>query len=77
MLFCLTLKIVKGFFKSLVIYNIYFTWQDEGVCSSETSFRCPEGRCLSLAKRCDGYKDCLDGSDEILCRKIFLEKKIK
>lgn len=39
-------------------------------CSS-SSYKCSNGKCLSKANpECDGVKDCLDGSDELRCRKL-------
>ena len=31
---------------------------------SQIQFTCGNGKCLSLEKRCDGYQDCEDSSDE-------------
>jgi hypothetical protein len=36
-------------------------------CPSGSSFMCLNGDCVSAKKRCDGSKDCLDGSDERAC----------
>lgn len=42
---------------------------DEHGCRACTpdQFRCNNGHCLNLAKRCDGVSDCVHGEDEELC----------
>ena len=35
------------------------------------AFRCNNGTCISSSDRCDGNRDCTDGSDEIGCSKLL------
>ncbi|XP_050053300.1 low-density lipoprotein receptor-related protein 8-like [Aphis gossypii] len=52
--------------------------QAESSCSesSEESFVCSNGLCITLSSICDGQVDCLDGSDEKieLCDRFIFEK---
>ena len=34
------------------------------------AFRCSNGQCVRLSDRCDGVRDCTDGSDETRCSSI-------
>ena len=34
-------------------------------------FRCDDGKCISDSYRCDNYRDCSDGGDEINCGKLY------
>ena len=36
-------------------------------CKNEDLFCSVSGECVEPLVRCDGYKDCIDGSDEIGC----------
>ena len=36
-------------------------------CNPLTSFACDNGICLPLSNKCDDYKECSDGSDELSC----------
>lgn len=35
-------------------------------------FTCNTGRCIERSMRCDGWLDCVDGSDERSCSKALL-----
>ena len=33
----------------------------------ENEFRCNDGECIDIIRRCDRNRDCYDGSDELSC----------
>ena len=42
-------------------------------CNKENEFSCESGgNCVKIYKKCDGYPDCKDGSDETDCGKVVL-----
>ncbi|XP_067896084.1 suppressor of tumorigenicity 14 protein homolog [Heterodontus francisci] len=53
----------KGF------YLEYRAFSYEDPCPNQ--FKCKDGSCISLKNHCDGWRDCLDGSDETKCNCYF------
>ncbi len=47
-----------------------------GVCSS-FEFECSTGGCVNVTSKCDGIVDCLDGSDEFVCRKLYMHAHVR
>lgn len=43
------------------------TYAHQSECE-EGQFRCSNGICISESERCNGYQECLDGTDEKDCR---------
>ena len=43
---------------------------DVGSNAGSCQFRCANGRCVFLDRRCDGFDDYHDNSDEINCSKM-------
>ena len=52
-----------------------FDSTDTVSCSSG-AFRCNNGQCIRSVNRCDGTRNCTDGSDETGCSKFHLIAEI-
>ena len=51
-----------------VLFRLYFLEASSSICSS-WDFTCNNGwQCVRHYDRCDGQRDCYDGSDEWNCR---------
>lgn len=53
--------------KRIVVLTLYIS--DFPPCHVG-QFRCTNAICIPLSYHCDGYRDCLDGSDEANCTAI-------
>ena len=42
--------------------------QGTSPCGNEKLFCSVSGECVEPSVRCDGYRDCIDGSDEVGCK---------
>lgn len=48
------------------LYNDYYSIISLARCGTN-EIACNDGRCILKSRKCDGYKHCRDGSDEINC----------
>uniref|UniRef100_A0A158R630 CUB domain-containing protein n=1 Tax=Syphacia muris TaxID=451379 RepID=A0A158R630_9BILA len=47
-----------------ILWTAFRNPDKDNKCDRETEFTCESSECISLPLVCDGYKNCLDGSDE-------------
>ena len=53
-------------------FTFYFAFLVFRKCNLENEFRCGYGRCYPDDVRCNGVKDCTDGTDELDCRMYYI-----
>ncbi|KAL3872111.1 hypothetical protein ACJMK2_040063 [Sinanodonta woodiana] len=51
--------------KKMMVILFLFGFILGAITCSDKEFQCGNGKCINVAKQCDGYPDCLDKSDEI------------
>ncbi|GFS04390.1 low-density lipoprotein receptor-related protein, partial [Elysia marginata] len=82
-LYCTTRKCPPGMFQCSGLDNVQRCLPESSVCNgqvecpdnaderdcpcSEGQFRCNNGECIDMIRRCDYVSDCLDHSDEMRC----------
>ena len=48
-------------------FYIHVTDPVDPVTCSNVEFKCGDGSCIDIRRKCDGHKDCGDASDERKC----------
>lgn len=43
-------------------------------CDPSSQWRCDD-RCIDASKRCDGYRDCYDYTDELNCQGFYINMR--
>ena len=57
-------KLKCGIFYFIIFVSL---WTGYHTCNHDTHFECSDNICIPKFKRCDGYKDCATGHDEMNC----------
>ena len=47
------------------------------MCEFGEEFTCDSGQCVNIYKKCDGVKDCWDGSDETSCHFVSISNSYR
>lgn len=61
----------------LVVFSDVMVTRRPGFCNASLGFgECLDGQCYPFFKKCDGQRDCQDGTDEAGCKYTFIVSSI-